>query len=43
MELKPFELLLWLPIVRYVDEVTNHLTNLIGHNQTDREVCNIMY
>ena len=41
VELKPFELLLWLPIVRYVDGVTNHLTDLISHNQT--EVCSIVY
>ena len=35
VELKPFELLLWLPIVRYVDGVINQLTNLIGQNQNE--------
>ena len=40
VEVKPFEMLLWLPIVRYVDGVTNQLTNLLSQNQN--EVRNIM-
>ena len=35
VEVKPFEMLLWLPIVRYVDGVTNQLTNLISQNQNE--------
>jgi len=33
--MKPFELLVWLPIVHYLDGITSPFTDLIGQNKDE--------
>jgi len=35
MEMKPFELLVWLPIVHHLDGITRPFTDLIGQNKDE--------